>query len=92
MVYDVEETIIFAYNYSKPMDLQTYLTKNYIDVNKAARLLNCHPFTITLNIRRGRLKAYKFNGRYIIEKSELNRFRKVYPTRPGRPKVKKRIQ
>ncbi len=72
------------------MNLETYLKENCLDVNKVAQILDCHPFTVTLNIRRGRLKAYKFNGRYIIEKSELNRFKKGYPARPGRPKVKKR--
>lgn len=48
--------------------------KNLYTVNDVAEMLNVNPDTVRMHIRRGALKATKFNNLYFIERCDVEAF------------------
>jgi excisionase family DNA binding protein len=55
----------------------------FIDVLEASRRLNVHPESVRRLIRQGRLPAYKFANKWLIERDVLEQFAQTYDGRPG---------
>jgi len=52
----------------------------YLSLQEAADLARLAPSTIRLNIRKGKLRAYKEGRRVIIKRADLEKFLETYPT------------
>jgi len=46
-------------------------------VSEVARMLGLNQFTIWRNIKKGKIQAVKFNNKYIIPRSEVEKFIRV---------------
>ncbi len=57
---------------------------NYLDVLEAAHALGIHPQTVRRLIKRRRLPAVMFAGKYLIPRDRLEVFKAAYDPRPGR--------
>lgn len=63
------------------------LADTYADIAEAARVLGACPETVKRRIRGGDLRGIRFGNKWLIERSELERFRATYRGRPGSPTV-----
>jgi len=57
---------------------------DFVDLMEAATRLKIHPGSVGRLIRAGELPAQKFAGKWLIRKSVLEQFARVYDPRPGR--------
>jgi excisionase family DNA binding protein len=60
------------------------MLENYLDVMGAARLLRVHQETVKRLIREGRIPAFKWGNKWIIERNTLTGFANTYDRAHGR--------
>jgi excisionase family DNA binding protein len=56
---------------------------SFVDILEAGQRLNIHPESVRRLIRQGRLPAYKFANKWLIERDVLEQFAQTYDGRPG---------
>jgi excisionase family DNA binding protein len=64
----------------KPMDKPF---DRFVDILEASGRLNIHPESVRRLIRQGKLPAYKFANKWLIERDILEQFAQTYDGRPG---------
>jgi len=57
--------------------------ETFVDILEASRRLNIHPESVRRLIRKGKLPAYKFANKWLIERDVLEQFAQTYDGRPG---------
>lgn len=57
----------------------------YIGVSQAAAIIGVSPGRVRALVRTNRIKAEGIEGRYLIHREEVNRFKSI-PRLPGKPK------
>ncbi|MDP2670999.1 MAG: helix-turn-helix domain-containing protein [bacterium] len=60
---------------------------DYLTVKQVAEELSVQRRTVLRQIKAGNLKAFWFGRGFLVEKKELERFRKTYKGRVGHPRV-----
>ena len=66
------------------------LTDTFLSTGEAAKILRMHPMAVQKLIYREQLHAEKIANRWIIRRSDLDELAKVYVSRRGRPRQKRR--
>lgn len=61
------------------------MASDYIGVSTAAQIVGVTKERIRVLVRNNRIKAEEVDGRYLIEREEINRFKQI-PRNPGKPK------
>ena len=70
-------------------DLQLVDFNDYLNLKKAACVLDVHPQTVRRLIKRGKLPAILFAGKHLIERRELEMFKVGYDPRTGRKTIRR---
>ena len=65
------------------------LFDDYLDLVEAARELGIHPQSLRRLLKKTRVPATMFAGKYLIERDKLNIFKSSYDPRPGRKPIRR---
>ena len=57
-----------------------------VPTSEVARFLGIHRVTAANVVRSGRLQAFKVANRWLVRRSDLERFAETYESKPGRPR------
>jgi excisionase family DNA binding protein len=63
------------------------MASDYIGISTAASIVGVTKERIRVFVRNNRIKAEEIDGRYLIEREEINRFKQI-PRNPGKPRKK----
>ena len=62
---------------------------DFLDLVEAARELQIHPQSLRRLIKRKKISATMFAGKYLIERDKLEMFKSNYDPRPGRKPIRR---
>ena len=57
-----------------------------VSTSEVARVLGIHRVAAANVVRSGRLRAFKVANRWLVRRSDLERFAGTYESKPGRPR------
>ena len=63
----------------------------YADLMEAAQFVGVHPVSMRRLIKQGKVPAFLWQGKYLIERSTLNQFKANYEARPSKNNFRRLI-
>lgn len=63
------------------------MATDFVGVTTAAQIVGVTPSRIRVLVRGNRIKAEEIDGRYLIQREEIDRFKRI-PRLPGKPRKK----
>ncbi len=62
------------------------LQEHYVDLLEAGRRLGIHPGSVRRIVKNGKLPAFRFGGKWLIEADKLEMFKSTYRPYRGAPR------